>query len=127
MAGSERAKKARDTTNLKEDSDRQREAISINRSLSTLNACIRSLCNKNVNYIPYRDSMLTWILQDSLGGNAKTVLIATVSPSVTNYSETISTLRYASKVSWLVVVILLAIELCSTIGIVFVDMILSLI
>ena len=100
MAGSERAKKARDTTNLKEDSDRQREAISINRSLSTLNACIRLLCNKNVNYIPYRDSMLTWILQDSLGGNAKTVLIATVSPSVSNYSETISTLRYASKVDW---------------------------
>ncbi|XP_045142386.1 stAR-related lipid transfer protein 9 [Echinops telfairi] len=48
-------------------------------------------------YIPYRDSVLTWLLKDSLGGNSKTIMVATVSPAHTSYSETMSTLRYASN------------------------------
>ncbi|XP_072425570.1 stAR-related lipid transfer protein 9 isoform X2 [Chiloscyllium punctatum] len=47
-------------------------------------------------YVPYRDSVLTWLLKDSLGGNSKTIMIATISPASTSYSETISTLRYAA-------------------------------
>ncbi|XP_041668155.1 stAR-related lipid transfer protein 9 isoform X2 [Cheilinus undulatus] len=47
-------------------------------------------------FIPYRDSVLTWLLKDSLGGNSKTIMIATVSPSATSYNETLSTLRYAA-------------------------------
>uniref|UniRef100_A0A8C0CHB0 Kinesin-like protein n=1 Tax=Balaenoptera musculus TaxID=9771 RepID=A0A8C0CHB0_BALMU len=48
-------------------------------------------------YIPYRDSVLTWLLKDSLGGNSRTIMVATVSPAHTSYSETMSTLRYASN------------------------------
>uniref|UniRef100_A0A8C6TQW3 Kinesin-like protein n=1 Tax=Neogobius melanostomus TaxID=47308 RepID=A0A8C6TQW3_9GOBI len=47
-------------------------------------------------FIPYRDSVLTWLLKDSLGGNSKTIMIATVSPSINSYNETLSTLRYAA-------------------------------
>uniref|UniRef100_A0AAQ6A111 Kinesin-like protein n=1 Tax=Amphiprion ocellaris TaxID=80972 RepID=A0AAQ6A111_AMPOC len=47
-------------------------------------------------FIPYRDSVLTWLLKDSLGGNSKTIMIATVSPSANSYNETLSTLRYAA-------------------------------
>ncbi|XP_009692969.1 PREDICTED: stAR-related lipid transfer protein 9 [Cariama cristata] len=48
-------------------------------------------------YIPYRDSILTWLLKDSLGGNSKTIMIATISPASSSYNETMSTLRYASN------------------------------
>ena len=48
-------------------------------------------------FIPYRDSILTWLLKDSLGGNSKTIMIATISPAEVNYSETLSTLRYANR------------------------------
>lgn len=48
-------------------------------------------------YIPYRDSILTWLLKDSLGGNSKTIMIAALSPADCNYSETLSTLRYANR------------------------------
>jgi len=47
--------------------------------------------------VPYRDSTLTWLLKDSLGGNSKTVMVATVSPASDNYEETLSTLRYADR------------------------------
>ena len=47
--------------------------------------------------MPYRDSTLTWLLKDSLGGNSKTVMVATVSPASDNYEETLSTLRYADR------------------------------
>ncbi|KAM6202497.1 stAR-related lipid transfer protein 9-like [Rhynchocyon petersi] len=53
--------------------------------------------SRKQSYIPYRDSVLTWLLKDSLGGNSKTIMIATVSPAHTSYSETMSTLRYASN------------------------------
>lgn len=52
---------------------------------------------KRVLYIPYRDSILTWLLKDSLGGNSKTIMIAALSPADCNYSETLSTLRYANR------------------------------
>ncbi|XP_064148154.1 stAR-related lipid transfer protein 9 isoform X5 [Loxodonta africana] len=53
--------------------------------------------SRKQSYIPYRDSVLTWLLKDSLGGNSKTIMVATVSPAHTSYSETMSTLRYASN------------------------------
>jgi hypothetical protein len=52
---------------------------------------------ENKQHIPYRDSKLTRLLQDSLGGNTKTVMLAALSPSSFNYDETLSTLRYASR------------------------------
>ncbi|KAK7022798.1 stAR-related lipid transfer [Halocaridina rubra] len=52
---------------------------------------------KSLPFIPYRDSVLTWLLKDSLGGNAKTLMIATISPSSTNYNESVATLRYATR------------------------------
>lgn len=48
-------------------------------------------------FIPYRDSVLTWLLKDSLGGNSKTIMIAAISPADCNYGETLSTLRYANR------------------------------
>uniref|UniRef100_A0A8D2CLX5 Kinesin-like protein n=1 Tax=Sciurus vulgaris TaxID=55149 RepID=A0A8D2CLX5_SCIVU len=57
----------------------------------------RRVPSQRQSYIPYRDSVLTWLLKDSLGGNSKTIMVATVSPAHTSYSETMSTLRYASN------------------------------
>lgn len=48
-------------------------------------------------FVPYRDSVLTWLLKDNLGGNSKTVMVATLSPAADNYEETLSTLRYADR------------------------------
>lgn len=48
-------------------------------------------------FVPYRDSVLTWLLKDNLGGNSKTVMVATISPAADNYEETVSTLRYADR------------------------------
>ncbi|CAH8480160.1 unnamed protein product [Schistosoma haematobium] len=60
------------------------------------------LVNKRRDFVSYRDSLLTWLLKDSLGGNAVTVMLATVSPCQTHYDETLSTLRYAKKASCIV-------------------------
>lgn len=80
---------------------RLREASSINRSLSTLGLVIMSLMDvqhrRKGKHVPYRDSKLTFLLQDSLGGNSKTVMIANVSPSTADMHETISTLRFARR------------------------------
>ena len=73
------------------------EAQTINKSLSCLANVIYALTEKGREHIPYRDSKLTYILQDSLGGNSKTIIIATASPSVLSYSETINTLRFAQR------------------------------
>lgn len=73
------------------------EAQMINKSLSSLGNVIYALTEKNRDHIPYRDSKLTYLLQDSLGGNSKTILIATASPSYLSYSETINTLKFAQK------------------------------
>jgi hypothetical protein len=77
--------------------DRLKEATKINQSLSTLCHVISSLTDPKSTYIPYRDSKLTRLLQDSLGGNTKTMMIANVGPADYNYDETMNTLRYASR------------------------------
>ncbi|CAH1990244.1 unnamed protein product [Acanthoscelides obtectus] len=76
---------------------RAQELANINKSLLTLGRVIQSLADKNQKHIPYRDSKLTRILQDSLGGNTKTVIIATVSPAHTSHEETANTLEYAMR------------------------------
>ena len=91
LAGSERQSKTQAT------GDRLKEANKINLSLSALGNVISALVDGKSSHIPYRDSKLTRLLQDSLGGNTKTVMIANVSPASDNYDETLGTLRYASR------------------------------
>lgn len=97
LAGSERAK-ATEATGA-----RLREGSNINKSLTTLGRVIAALADpkqhrpgkRNKDIVPYRDSILTWLLKDSLGGNSKTAMIACIGPS--DYDETLSTLRYADQ------------------------------
>ncbi|EGF77621.1 hypothetical protein BATDEDRAFT_13838, partial [Batrachochytrium dendrobatidis JAM81] len=91
LAGSERQSKTGAT------GDRLKEATKINLSLSALGNVISALVDGKSSHIPYRDSKLTRLLQDSLGGNAKTLMVATISPANYNYDETLSTLRYANR------------------------------
>ena len=91
LAGSERQSKTH------AEGQRLVEATKINLSLSALGNVISALVDGKSSHIPYRDSKLTRLLQDSLGGNTKTVMIACVSPAGMNYDETLSTLRYASS------------------------------
>ena len=91
LAGSERQSKTKAT------GARLKEATKINLSLSALGNVISSLVEGKGKHIPYRDSKLTRLLQDSLGGNTKTIMIAAVSPADYNYEETLSTLRYANR------------------------------
>merc|ERR1719295_1953664 len=91
LAGSERQSKTGAT------GQRLKEATKINLSLSTLGNVISSLVDGKSTHVPYRNSKLTRLLQDSLGGNAKTLMIANCGPANYNYEETISTLRYASR------------------------------
>uniref|UniRef100_A0AC35TTY8 Kinesin-like protein n=1 Tax=Rhabditophanes sp. KR3021 TaxID=114890 RepID=A0AC35TTY8_9BILA len=76
---------------------RLKEASKINLSLSTLGNVISALVDAKSTHIPYRNSKLTRLLQDSLGGNAKTLMIANIGPVTYNYEETVSTLRYANR------------------------------
>lgn len=73
------------------------EHSAINKSLSALGNCISALTESSRSHIPYRDSPLTRLLQDSLGGNTRTVVLATVSPSVHSADETASTLKFADR------------------------------
>lgn len=91
LAGSERSSKTGAT------GETLKEGILINRSLMTLGNVITALCDSKSKHIPYRDSNLTRLLMDSLGGNTKTVMIAALSPANYNYEETMSTLRYANR------------------------------
>lgn len=91
LAGSERQSKTGAT------GDTLKEATKINLSLSALGNVISALVDGKSAHIPYRDSKLTRLLQDSLGGNAKTLMVATTSPASYNYEETVSTLRYANR------------------------------
>uniref|UniRef100_A0A665XCW2 Chromosome-associated kinesin KIF4-like n=1 Tax=Echeneis naucrates TaxID=173247 RepID=A0A665XCW2_ECHNA len=93
LAGSERQKKT------KAEGDRLKEGISINRGLLSLGNVISALGDesKKNTFVPYRDSKLTRLLQDSLGGNSHTLMIACVSPADSNMEETINTLRYADR------------------------------
>jgi kinesin family protein 1 len=99
LAGSERAK---DTG---AEGKRLLEGANINKSLTTLGKVIHSLAEvssssgkkRKKEFVPYRDSVLTWILKENLGGNSRTTMIATISPADINYEETLSTLRYADR------------------------------
>ncbi|KAM0954567.1 putative plus-end-directed kinesin ATPase [Dioscorea sansibarensis] len=94
LAGSERQKSSG------AEGERLKEAANINRSLSTLGLVIMTLvdvANGKNRHVPYRDSKLTFLLQDSLGGNSKTTIIATVSPSICSAGETLSTLKFAQR------------------------------
>ncbi|KAK9003893.1 hypothetical protein V6N11_018788 [Hibiscus sabdariffa] len=94
LAGSERQKSSG------AEGDRLKEAANINKSLSTLGLVIMSLVDMahgKHRHVPYRDSRLTFLLQDSLGGNSKTTIIANVSPSVCAANETLSTLKFAQR------------------------------
>ena len=73
------------------------EAKTINKSLSALGLVINALTDDKITHIPYRDSKLTRVLQDSLGGNSKTVLIVAASPSMYNALETVSTFRFGAR------------------------------
>ncbi|XP_030789934.1 chromosome-associated kinesin KIF4A [Rhinopithecus roxellana] len=92
LAGSERQKKT------KAEGDRLKEGININRGLLCLGNVISALGDdKKGGFVPYRDSKLTRLLQDSLGGNSHTLMIACVSPADSNLEETLNTLRYADR------------------------------
>ncbi|WVZ13007.1 hypothetical protein V8G54_017537 [Vigna mungo] len=94
LAGSERQKSSG------ADSERLKEAANINKSLSTLGLVIMTLvdlAHGKPRHVPYRDSRLTFLLQDSLGGNSKTMVIANVSPSICCANETLSTLKFAQR------------------------------
>ena len=93
LAGSERG------TVTENRGIRLREGAKINTSLLALANCINALGDKNKKgfFVPFRDSKLTRLLKDSLGGNCKTVMIATISPGATQYEETINTLKYANR------------------------------
>ncbi|KAM7007917.1 kinesin-like protein KIF3A [Passerculus sandwichensis] len=91
LAGSERQTKTGAT------GQRLKEATKINLSLSTLGNVISALVDGKSTHVPYRNSKLTRLLQDSLGGNSKTMMCANIGPADYNYDETISTLRYANR------------------------------
>ncbi|XP_030626800.1 kinesin-like protein KIF13B [Chanos chanos] len=96
LAGSERAAKTGAA------GERLKEGSNINKSLTTLGLVISALADQSAGknkskFVPYRDSVLTWLLKDSLGGNSRTAMVATVSPAADNYDETLSTLRYADR------------------------------
>lgn len=95
LAGSERQAKTNAT------GDGMKEAAKINLSLSALGNVISALVDGKTSHIPYRDSKLTRLLQDSLGGNTKTIMIAALSPADYNYDESLSTLRYASRAKFI--------------------------
>ncbi|XP_072171321.1 uncharacterized protein [Diadema setosum] len=121
LAGSERA-------SINTSKDRLQEGANINKSLVTLGNCIQALAadsalatasmeslsvseadwdtltspRRRTNFVPYRNSVLTWLLKDSLGGNSKTIMIATISPASIHYNETMSTLRYARRAKHIV-------------------------
>uniref|UniRef100_A0AAQ5YN98 Kinesin-like protein n=1 Tax=Amphiprion ocellaris TaxID=80972 RepID=A0AAQ5YN98_AMPOC len=97
LAGSERA----DSSGAK--GTRLKEGANINKSLTTLGKVISALAEmqsskkRKSDFIPYRDSVLTWLLKENLGGNSRTAMIAALSPADINYEETLSTLRYADR------------------------------
>ncbi|XP_034947079.1 kinesin-like protein KIF3B [Chelonus insularis] len=91
LAGSERQSKTGSC------GDRLKEASKINLSLSALGNVISALVDGKTTHVPYRDSKLTRLLQDSLGGNSKTIMVANIGPASYNYDETLTTLRYANR------------------------------
>lgn len=106
LAGSERA------NSTGAQGVRLKEGANINKSLTTLGKVISALAEvsskqaakskKADSFIPYRDSVLTWLLRENLGGNSKTAMLAAISPADINYDETLSTLRYADRAKQIV-------------------------
>ncbi|VDN07186.1 unnamed protein product [Thelazia callipaeda] len=103
LAGSERA------TSTGAEGQRLKEGANINKSLTTLGLVISKLAEeaskkkgRGKSVIPYRDSVLTWLLRENLGGNSKTAMIAALSPADINFDETLSTLRYADRAKQIV-------------------------
>ena len=94
LAGSERTSKIKDVNGAE---GLQAETIHINLSLTALGKVIHALASNKKQHIPYRDSKLTKLLMDSLGGNSKTVMIANIGPADYNIEETLTTLRYADR------------------------------
>jgi len=114
LAGSERSRTIFEDhgRNRKKHRIQQRETASINKSLSTLGDVINALCHRQAHsslndessssssssvHIPYRNSKLTWLLKESLGGNSLTIMLAAVSPISSCYGETLSTLKYVCR------------------------------
>lgn len=94
LAGSERQEKT------KAEGDRLKEGSNINKSLTYLGLVIEKLSSgKKGDHIPYRNSQLTYLLSESLGGNSKTIMIAAIGPAGSNFDETNSTLQFAQRVS----------------------------
>ena len=93
LAGSERG------TVTENRGIRLREGAKINRSLLALANCINALGDKNKKgtFVPYRDSKLTRMLKDSLGGNSKTLMMCNISPASSQFEETLNTLKYAAR------------------------------
>ncbi len=106
LAGSERA----DSTGA--TGVRLKEGANINKSLTTLGKVIHALAEASdpskkkkgsqAEFVPYRDSILTWLLRENLGGNSRTAMVAALSPADINYDETLSTLRYADRAKQIV-------------------------
>ena len=107
LAGSERASSTGAT------GQRLKEGAGINQSLTALGKVISALADEadpskhnkrkgGASFIPYRDSALTWLLRENLGGNSKTTMVAAISPADINYDETLSTLRYADRAKQIV-------------------------
>jgi len=106
LAGSERSSKSTQSLNASTRTQRLQEGNAINLSLTTLGVCITNLAKistqkkskkKKEIFVPYRNSKLTWLLKDSLGGNSRCVMVACISSLAYNYQETLSTLRYAHQ------------------------------
>ncbi|CAN0923363.1 Kinesin-like protein KIN-12E [Linum grandiflorum] len=98
LAGSERQKSSG------AEGERLKEATNINKSLSTLGLVIMnlvSISNGKALHVPYRDSKLTFLLQDSLGGNSKTIIVANISPALCNSLETLGTLKFAQRAKFI--------------------------
>eukprot|EP01062_Namystynia_karyoxenos_P047373 TRINITY_DN3568_c0_g1_i1.p1 TRINITY_DN3568_c0_g1~~TRINITY_DN3568_c0_g1_i1.p1 ORF type:complete len:1015 (+),score=211.76 TRINITY_DN3568_c0_g1_i1:76-3120(+) len=99
LAGSEKTRKSGSVA----DGGRLNEAVTINQSLAVLGQVIMALADissgrkKADAHVPYRDSVLTWLLKENLGGNSRTIMLSTVSPVESDYEETLQTLRYASQ------------------------------
>lgn len=96
LAGSEKA------SQTGAEGDRLKEGIAINKSLTTLGMCINILSEKasgkaKKEVVPFRNSVLTRLLQNALGGNSKTIMVCALSPASSNYEETLNTLRYAER------------------------------